>query len=340
MSSHQHSGKPPEGSTREPVDYTDQPTRPAVFIEDEVGQRWETPDKEVSLAVEVNYGAARRRLTRPPGYDLSEHYEAPTAPDQPQPHVPYQGPENFAPTQDDADEVPETLPLDLAIFDDKPFKPWAQNTTTPTHDASTPTPPTKQGARRAAGRSKQLMHAMETTQPAANTPQRRAGGFSGDGPTRGNIAIISAPTPDKGLPQLPRTPPPPVTRRAPAQPTPPQRTSAPEPSPHVTARAQARQPPPPPRPIHSPPAPTNAARPRQRPELRSAPSKPPQTISARHDEPSDVFIADEYEHMALRRSTLQIIVGVLFLGIAGSGLLLLLTLAFFGNRLFQLLLGS
>lgn len=44
--------------------------------------------------------------------------------------------------------------------------------------------------------------------------------------------------------------------------------------------------------------------------------------------------------MALRRSALQVIVGVLFLAVAGSGLLLLLTLAFFGNRLFNLILGS
>ena len=170
-----------------PIDYSDHATQPAIPITDSEGSQtgWSSPDG--SMKVSVNYGAARRRPSRPPDYTLQEHYESPT--DQNNMPSPYEGPESFAPIGIMETGVPETMPLDLKNFADKPERPWESETPAPARDTPTasvdaqtpaamgsdrPLGPGPSHSRPASAPSRHSHHRRAAPRRAASAPQRPA----------------------------------------------------------------------------------------------------------------------------------------------------------------------
>ncbi len=199
------------------MDYTDHATQPAVLVEDSpAGEaRWQSPDGSVSVS--VNYGAARRKMTSPPGYDFSSHYETPTKPKEVDSI--YSGPENFAP---DAvgEEAPETMPLELSQYDGMPFKPW-DNTPTPSlievDEEAIPTTPLARNIGEAARAMRRSP--PDTPDPTRNRAAALMGGFAGPSPAEGHQSVIGAPNPQNL--QSPgarlQSAPPPIMMRPPPQ---------------------------------------------------------------------------------------------------------------------------
>ncbi len=308
----------PTATRAGPVDYSDQATQPAVLIDDdpEAGiATYQSPDG--SSSVTIDYAAARRRPGRPPDYNLEEHYETPTH--KRDVRAPYKGPESFAPSPLADEGAPETIPLSLSSFANMPDRPWEQPLP---GEARRPTPDATYNVEISQPVRIITRRAEPTTKPRADRSQV-AGGLRGNDEAPRSVIGISTP-------QAPSTPtPPPRHPAAPAlapRPTPP-------PIPPMAAQARPPRPPPPmrPPPFNGPPPPRAGRSPEA--ALRPAPMTSPPPQRRETLERSGVFIADEFEHAALRRSTLNIIIGFVFAGGMVLLFMALLLLALFGPQI-------
>ena len=332
MSDNQRHGKKTSSpiDSEETVDYTDFATQPAVEIDSETGKR--VVQKPDGQSVVIDYDAARRRPAAPPNFNLAGHYDPPTNVDG-KAFDAYSGPDNFAPTPT-ASAGPSTIPLDLEAaqqaWDALPAAARIVRSRAPVPPTGPPDPqdseprrfeseltddelPTNQWSGR------QLAEGMGTPAPTAeSTPVPRPDSVSG-GLTGGDseFEVVA------GIPS--RVP---AARAEPPVPPPAAHVGVPAPPQEQVQTAQ--RPPAPPVAPHMPPT----ARPQFPLRPRTGPGGDDEidtNVMERFEEPSGLFVADEYEAAAIRRSPWILIAVLTTVGALVGIVAILVVLAFAGG---------